>query len=84
MKKPKARTYKRGIVFKPGDILKIPFGGEKHSVFEVVKANKRKNILMVRVLEDYYKGNGDIQVGRIVDIGKMVFERYWFFTIKKA
>lgn len=85
MKKPKTKTWKRGIVFKPNDILKINFGEEKYSVYKVVEANKRKNILKIEVLEEYYEGICNIfRVGDVVDIGKVIFEQYWFFILEKA
>jgi hypothetical protein len=71
--------------FKPGDVLLINFGEERPSVYKVVEANKRKNVLKIEVVEEHYKGSDpQYKVGDIVDIGKSIFEEYWFFILEKA
>ena len=75
------KFYKRGVVFHVGDRLHIQFA-EKPSIFEVVKVNKRKNLLEVRILEDYCPVE-PYKVDSIVDIGKFIFKQYWFFAIEK-
>ncbi len=78
----KSTIYKKGMRFKKGDVLAAQFGSDRPSIFQVLKSDKKKNKLLVRVLADFYKN--PTAFGSIIDIGPYIFDKTWFFTKVKA
>lgn len=67
------------IRFKKGDLLLIPFGKKTPSVYQVIKASKKK--LIVVVLEDVYPNvtAPNQKPGDVLDLSRVIYEGYWCF-----
>lgn len=63
-----------------GDVLVIPFGGPP-SRFEVLKTQKRKKFLEVRVLQDNFSCDSEPawKPDEVVNIGREIYEGFWAF-----
>ena len=81
----KTRIYKKGLVFKPKDKLYISFGDPEPSIYQVIKADKRNNLLEVKVLqENVSQSSKPFTVGQKVNIGEQIFKGFWFFKLERA